>query len=392
MHVTSQLGAARPATFHLHAGASMLQLKQAIGENMRVLVSEQRLLVGSSADQLSDAMVLGELRAQLGEPVRITLVVAPVGLLVLSGGLGPSSHGCLWDVEGGEMLQELADCTDTMLCNSVDWVGQQMLLGGWEPSLRLWDMVHSKTAQELVGHTECGVFCVAADWAVKRALSGGQDCMLRLWDLMSCRNIQTLIGHTHPIFCVVFDWSSQRALSGAQDRSIRYWSLERGETVKTLRGHSGTVMCIAADWAWQRALSGSWDCSLRLWDLTCGETVMELRAHTNAVVSVHMDLPQQRAISGSADNLICVWELTQGTVLRQLCGHVDVVTSVDADWATQRAVSGSKDGTLRLWDLDSGDSQVLQGHLDEVRCATARWQAPHGAGTAARPRSKTLPR
>lgn len=385
------LGVLRPMLFHMPGGATVAMLKETISDSMRVLVPEQRLLAGASADPLEDSRVLWELRAQMGDPLRVTLVVAPLGLLVLGGGVG-ASRLCLWDAERSEALQELPDTVDTVLCTAVDWAGQRALSGGWEVSLRLWDLAHGKTLHELAGHEECGIFCLATDWASKRALSGGKDCTLRLWDIQSCRNIQTLTGHSHPIFCVALDWNSLRALSGAQDRCLRYWSLERGETVQELRGHSGTVFCLAVDWGWQRALSGSWDCTLRLWDLNCGETVLELRGHSNAVVCVTMDLTTQRAVSGGADNVICVWELTQGTLVRQLCGHVSTVTCVDADWTSQRVVSGSQDGTLRLWDLESGESQVLQGRLDEVRCVQARWHVPHQSPTAARARSKTLPR
>jgi len=392
---TTHMGVLRSMPIHMPGAATVANLKDTICENMRVLVQEQRLLAANSGDALEDPRLLWELRAQVGDPLPITLVVAPLGLLVLGGGLGASSRLCLWDMDRSEALQEFTDTADAVLCTAVDWHGQRALSGGWEVSLRLWDLAHGKTTHELAGHVECGIFCVAADWAAQRALSGGQDRTLRLWDIQTCCNIQTLIGHTHPIFCAALDWNSLRALSGSQDRCIRYWSLERGETVQVLRGHAGTVMCLAVDWQWQRVLSGSWDCTLRLWDLTCGEMLIELRGHSHAVLCVTMDCTSQRAASGSADNMICVWELAQGTCIRQLCGHVDMVTSVDADWTSQRAVSGSKDGTLRLWDLDSGDSTVLQGRLDELRCVQARWQPPQSAqspNAASRARSKTLPR
>jgi len=374
--------AGRPAVFHMRSVDNIAALKELIRENLRVLVQEQRILTSAFGQELHDNTTLWELRTQPGEPVSVTLVPAPINLLVLSGGSGGSGHTrlCLFDAERGEPLHELTEPKDNVLAAVVDWNHHRGLSAGWESTIRLWDLAGGKTLRELQGHNACGVFCLAADWVAQKAVSGGQDCTLRIWDLNSCMLVQTLVGHAQPIFCVSMEVNARRVLSGSQDRTLRLWNLDCCETMQELSGHSGTVFCLAVDWSWMRALSGSWDCTLRLWDLSTGETLQELRYHTNAVFSCAMDWNSQQAVSGGSDNAICVWDLKQGLPTRHLYGHGDTVTCFEAEWSTNRLLSGSLDGTLRLWDVESGENlQTLQGRTGDVRCVQARWLS--GANT-----------
>ena len=78
----------------------------------------------------------------------------------------------------------------------------------------------------LAGHTG-GVFAVAVSPDGRQVLSGGADQTVRLWDLHTGQLLRTLTGHGGTVHAVAF-LPGSRALSAGEDKTVRLWDLASG--------------------------------------------------------------------------------------------------------------------------------------------------------------------
>ena len=104
----------------------------------------------------------------------------------------------------------------------------------------------------------------------RTALSGGWDQTLRLWDLASGRELRTFVGHTGVVFSVAISPDGRTALSGSVDRTLKLWDLGSGKELRTFSEHSGIVRGVAIGADGRTVLSGDVDGTLKLWDLSRG--------------------------------------------------------------------------------------------------------------------------
>jgi WD40 repeat protein len=63
----------------------------------------------------------------------------------------------------------------------------------------------------------------------RRALSGGFDRTMRLWDVETGKQLGLFRGHTDLVYDVAFSPDGQKALSSSFDMSLRLWRLPKQE-------------------------------------------------------------------------------------------------------------------------------------------------------------------
>lgn len=77
----------------------------------------------------------------------------------------------------------------------------------------------------------------------KRVLTGGYDRTVRLWDLETGHCLRVFKGHTAAVFSVAWSTDQRRALScGSDDRTVRLWDVETGRCLRIFNGHTGSVV------------------------------------------------------------------------------------------------------------------------------------------------------
>jgi WD40 repeat protein len=264
----------------------------------------------------------------------------------------------LWDLATGEALRILKGHTSEIKAVALLPNGSYALSVPRNGEPRLWDLVTGDPLRTFGwrwnwDRTEVSAMAVLADGS--RAL-GGYDNTLRLWDLATGKTLHTLQGHRGSITSVAVLVDGSCAVSGSVDYTLRLWDLVTGETLRTLVGHTKRVNAVAVLADGSRAVSSSDDCTLQLWDLATGDRLRILEGHTGSVGAVALSADGSRALSGSFDRTLRLWDLATGNSLHRLEGHSDRVTMVALSADGRRALSSSFDHTLRLWDLATGES------------------------------------
>ena len=74
-------------------------------------------------------------------------------------------------------------------------------------------------------------------------MTGGYDTTVKVWDVYSGKCLMTLKGHTDRVIAAVV--VGGRVISGSIDRTVRVWELESGECKQVIQ-HYGYVfgLCI----------------------------------------------------------------------------------------------------------------------------------------------------
>ena len=125
----------------------------------------------------------------------------------------------------------------------------------------------------LTGHTgRVDVVRVSADG--RFAVTGGWDATVRYWDLTTGRCRQVMTGHTHPVVGADITADGRFALSASRDNTVRIWDLATGRCAQVLEGVSEvTAVRVAEDGT--RAVTVGGDRLLRVWELDWELTVHE---------------------------------------------------------------------------------------------------------------------
>jgi WD40 repeat protein len=190
-------------------------------------------------------------------------------------------------------------------------------------------------------------------------ISGSTDKTLRLWDLDNelCTNI--LHGHTDAVVCVCVSppqFNDPVIVSGSVDKLLIQWSLEHGNMIRELKGHRGIVnaVSISADMDLPVIVSSSVDNMIICWKVSDGSQIGMIHGHDGPISALalsHIRIPV--IISGGDDKMLRVWDLSTGSLIETLKGQDSEINAlaVSKNPMNPIIVSGASDGSLFVWDL-----------------------------------------
>eukprot|EP00933_Yihiella_yeosuensis_P062494 TRINITY_DN65444_c0_g1_i1.p1 TRINITY_DN65444_c0_g1~~TRINITY_DN65444_c0_g1_i1.p1 ORF type:complete len:327 (-),score=48.65 TRINITY_DN65444_c0_g1_i1:57-998(-) len=304
----------------------------------------------------------------------------------LSGGYDGSLR--LWDLQDGHCFKEM--CTYIPIsCIAVDWTARIALSGGKDNALRLWNIQRGVCIREIKSGIKGHPTCVAVDWSSRLGLCGYDSIggvpagSVQLWDLASARCLQSFETEaSQPVNRIEADWTRNRVLSGGGDQ-LRLWDLETGELILDFQGHA-PIRATAVEWEAQLVLSGGGSAGVQLWDLNSASCVKELEPR-GCLQHLSMAWDKQQAIgAGSASTgalSLWLWDLRDGACLRSIDVDIGQSQCVSLDLFHERGLCsfgqnepwGNDDcpsDTLALLDLSSGECLLeLSGHVAHVTCA-----------------------
>jgi WD40 repeat protein len=150
-------------------------------------------------------------------------------------------------------------------CVAFHPLGQLMVSGSYDKTLRVWDTKTWDCIQILTDHSS-GVSCVAFHPSGQFITSGSDDKTLRVWDTETWNSIICLTDHSGGVWCVAFHPSGKYMVSGSSDKTLQVWNTKTWTSIQTLTGHSDSVWCVAFHPLGGYMVSGSCDKTLRVWE------------------------------------------------------------------------------------------------------------------------------
>ncbi|EOR00459.1 hypothetical protein E3P92_03502 [Wallemia ichthyophaga] len=253
----------------------------------------------------------------------------------------------------------------------------------------VWNSRSEKTV-ELLGHVGP---VLAGEWVGNAVVTGGRDCTVRMWDIDAGKPSQTLqcTAHAAPVSALAVappllpsephtllssDWDGLVCLWDTRTPSAHEVDADPEEPVKKrrkskpaaveavrkapihrLRGHTGAVNGVSfAKEDQTRAYSAGADHTLRLWDVGVG-LESDSRVAASALRCVDSLNLHGVAVSGHVDRSVCVWDTRSSStsnVAQKLWGHGSVVESVASHpHSPHHLASAALDGNVKLWDVRS---------------------------------------
>lgn len=85
---------------------------------------------------------------------------------------------------------------------------------------------------------------VTYDRVIERALAGGYDTTVRIWDLRGAKEIDRLEGSSEWILSLAVTPDGTLAIAGTSGGELLVWDLTTGELVAQLAIHQGPVMSL----------------------------------------------------------------------------------------------------------------------------------------------------
>eukprot|EP00941_MAST-03F_sp_MAST-3F-sp1_P000916 g916.t1 len=260
--------------------------------------------------------------------------------------------------------------------NCVAHLGDYILSGSNDKTVRCWNLFTSACTSIMTGHTG-SVTSVAWHPSGRLALSASTDTSLRLWNVNSGDCLVKMNEHKGVIFGCTFSFAGLVAASCSADKTIRCWDVLSGTSIRVLQGHSGPVrVCrfMPKKNSWDLLISGSTDYTLRLWEVKSGNCLRVFHGHNSAVLSCAVSPDGLFMLSGSLMGRIKIWDISEGICLQDFGVYQNdnkkkggAVNCIQMSSSGRSAVTCGVDHVIRLWNLsDSTCRLCLHGHTDTV--------------------------
>lgn len=288
----------------------------------------------------------------------ISMVVTPDARTIATGNYG--SNITLWDVEtrSPSRLEQHQGRV-----NSLAIVGDRLVSGSGDGSIRVWDITNAYEIQEPLSAAARVLSLAAANDGTVAA--GYSDGYIRIWNIVDGSLVQAIAAHDDQVSSLAFSPADPDVLvSGSHDGTIKVWDwtidssqlvhrMDAGSKVTSLdiRGNDG------------RIASGDYDGRIRFWNLDTGEEMNSaILGHTFIVGDVDFSPDGETLLSAGYDEKVRLWTIRTGQAQQtfdlsnEKAGFVFAAEFVNPDGPQPQIAIASYDGRVRLWNLNTEEA------------------------------------
>ncbi|MDB6118936.1 MAG: translocation protein TolB [Verrucomicrobiaceae bacterium] len=237
-------------------------------------------------------------------------------LFVAAGDAGVSGVAYQFNVADGKLVRKFAGHTDALYALAISPDGKQLVTGGYDQKIKLWDLATGKEKATLKGHNGC-INALAFRPDGKVLASASADRTIKLWDAIRATRLDTFSQPLKEQFAVAFSADGKTLVAGGADSRIRQWQIS------------------------DKATEGS-------------NPILETKfAHEGSVLRLVMSPDGKSLVSTASDRTIKLWDPAHVTQRLQLEPQSDWASGVA--WVTTSSiVAGRQDGTTGVYDTVTG--------------------------------------
>uniref|UniRef100_A0A182M980 Small-subunit processome Utp12 domain-containing protein n=1 Tax=Anopheles culicifacies TaxID=139723 RepID=A0A182M980_9DIPT len=247
--------------------------------------------------------------------------------------LGVSSLGQLlvWEWQSEQYIMKQQEHSQGMNCLSYAPDGHQLVTGGQDGKVKLWNVTSGFCVVTFSEHT-AAVQAVEFSRNKKFFVSASLDGTVRAYDVIRYRNFRTFTSPEPVQFAsVAVDFSGELVAAGGQDAfDIYLWSMKLGRLLEVLSGHEGPVVSLAfSPIASSSAMvSGSWDQTLRIWNCLESSGEHETVQVGSDVVCVAFKPDGEEVAISTLNGNITVFHVKTAAQLASIEGRNDLEGSI----------------------------------------------------------------
>ncbi|MDF5710648.1 MAG: hypothetical protein PUP90_24000 [Nostoc sp. S4] len=291
---------------------------------------------------------------------------------------------------------------------------EQIISGGIELVLRLWDFQGNKLAESTTpippGEHSINSLAFSPDG---QTIISGDGYGVRLWKHRENKLIKVAEFGETSATSVAFSPSGKTIISGSFDNTLRLWHLDSrdGSKVITISGyhkkslilsnlednsnkklyitHQAPPICMSFETTRETIISADIE-SIYIWDfagnllqrrpllMNTSEEKIQVYDNENIVeqtiIKHEFEIEcgafshnRKILVTGCKDGIILFWDFQNGTIIKTIQAHTQDISTIVFTEDETRFASGSYDGTICLW-TSEGEliGEPLQGHYEWV--------------------------
>jgi WD40 repeat protein len=196
-------------------------------------------------------------------------------------------------------------------------------------------------------------------FAKDTVVTGHGNGFICVWDVGSAQLMRTLRnGHTARVEALDFDGFT--VVSGGFEGAIRRWDVRTSECTKIIHGaHRGHVKCVYFDAL--NMVSAGTDALIHVWDAQSFKHEKTLTGHKSPVTAFAV---QGNSLVSAEWGWVFVWDVDRAVVTKALRDEIGGICAID--FRGSAILTGGSGGRVVLWDANTGTSDALDGHQDDV--------------------------
>lgn len=266
---------------------------------------------------------------------------------LLRGKMG--KHARLTEVSTGKVVMDFAGHDKAVLCVAITKDEKQLVTGGGDGKVCLWDMKTGALIRQLEGHRNDPIFDVVISNDQQKVATCGWDGNVIVWNIATGEQISKMYLGNVAAYSLSFSTNDVYLLLGKLDKTLELWEIDSKQMVKAFLGHTDIVR----DMLWLNDGSGFYttgqDGYTILWDLYSG--LIKQKTKQKQSVNAIKLLDDKRVITACDDRVIRIWDRVTGKLIKELPGHQAAVTTLNVSVQNDLLVSSDIDGVVKFWKL-----------------------------------------
>jgi len=268
---------------------------------------------------------------------------APDGTLAVSG--DSAGVAILWDVINGIEVRRFTHADGVTAVAFPPTRSDQFATGCRDQIARLWSTLGTVVQQYapvysggvlVAGHSDA-ITSVAFSSDGTQLLTGGADRRVSLWQTASGAWVRWFIGHTERVNAVGFAPNGQHIVSGSDDTTLRVWSVSDPNSVQVLQPCSSAVRAAAYSPDGQMLLAGIAARNSILLDADFGDGVSIADLDLRTPVPLDLKDPNVTAVEGGSRYYL--WAEVRTDRTAPVRRYASAVVHVVPDYASSLATA-----------------------------------------------------